>query len=228
MEASRLAERLSAGQRDPDARFTGRDADRVVEVAVNGSGQVEEVRVDRGWRDRLGPSGLGPAVVSATTDAFSARTVAWLERIEEPVAGTNRNQVAPRPHQAPGDPSSGEAIGAALDIFGLLDRFEAQLTRLNDTLERRLAQDVVGRSGDRGVTVTIRGGAVAAVELDSRWLDSAYPSQIAASIKEALRSAQDRAGRAASEAMDGFASIGEVRALAERPDDLLRKLGLLG
>lgn len=227
-EAAQLAEQLSAGQRDPDARFTGRDGDRMVEIVVDGDAQVVDVHIDRDWRDRLGPSGLGPAVLGALTDAINARALAWVERIDEPVPPARRDEATHRQSGLPGDLTSLDAVGSIRDMIDLLDRFEAELSGLNDALERRLAEETVVRSGDRAVTVAIRGGTVADVQIDSRWLANASARQIGASIRETLRTAHDRAGRAATEVTAGFASIGEVRALAERPEDLLRKLGLLG
>ena len=83
------------------------DAAQAVDVTISVEGRPAQVRLSRDWRSRIADTGLGPAVVTALTNAMTARLTAWATGMAEQPDRLNAEPDLISPLRAePGDPAS--------------------------------------------------------------------------------------------------------------------------
>lgn len=160
----RAVSRLMQQSVEADATFDGTDSSGLITVQVNGRGVVQDVFIESGWVQAIGPSELGSALMEAFQVANIAAANASLEAFTIAVdSGGVEEQVA--------EVADDEAVPYLNDTYEeLLARVE-ELTRKIERTEARVAEfqrltSVPSRSGllrldlDQGtmtgVTVTDR------------------------------------------------------------------------
>jgi DNA-binding protein YbaB len=126
----------------------GADPTGTVHVTVDGSGRIDGVTVDPGWRTTVDGDGLGAAVAVAVDDALRRHLDAW-------AAEATRDE---EPPQVAVDPWAG--LGATADDLGLdarelhylvIDAAD-RLREIGEVVERAAVTPSIGSSvRDRGV-----------------------------------------------------------------------------
>jgi DNA-binding protein YbaB len=227
-EAADLARRLSAASTAAEAEFVGSDSAGVVEITIGSDGAPTRVRLDSGWRQVVGITGLGAAVIAALTAAVTERLSAWAGGMAP--AGDGRPaalDTEPYRHAELGDPSSRQSALALRDLMALVDDVTARLPEVAQAAEAATTASVTATNGGRTVRVTTVGGMVSAVDFDEQWLRSADHQRIEQAIQEALTTSVRDCAQARLEAFAAVPGLDRVRALTASPETLLREIGLL-
>jgi DNA-binding protein YbaB len=237
-----VCEAIAPGS-EASAPIGGFDATRMVKITLDAGGRVHAVSVDASWRTRLGAKTLGAAIIEAVQDAAVGRLRAWGEAVagdstpatpDSGVVGRARparktRQFPPRPPKTPtslGDPTAPEPQNLVAELSSLVDGLSHALSDLERVVGERAAQQVVGRSADGMVAVTLRGGTPVSVELDGRWLARADATDVSRRVKQAFDAAYAAHGRLTLTAFAGDGPLGRLLELGSDPESLMRRLGL--
>ncbi|MEV1142259.1 YbaB/EbfC family nucleoid-associated protein [Micromonospora sp. NPDC049799] len=205
-------------------------ADGAAIVELDHAGLVSGVELVPDWRTTVGPQGLPETVLAAVRQAMVARASAEaVVAVGDPVDGGKGAGDA-----VPGDPGSPESVGNLRDLLAVLDRFDAELASAADAEPVEGAAEVppvpeVAGSSPNG-TVTARmteDGSPVAIEVDPDWLHAASDERIGRALRDALYDAQRQTSPPSGGADGASTASAELRRLTERPEVLLRKLGLI-
>lgn len=234
--ADSLAQKMAAAQVTPED-FTGADATGLVSVQVAGTGQVQRVSVERGWRGQLGAAGLAAAVQEAAAAAAVARLEAWGDAFVE-----QDDSPDPRPGPAPlsfettayqlnelaTSKLDGSRRRAALEeLLAMAEAVEQGIDQVTTQVQAQLAAEYAGRSQSGHVAVTVTGtGEVVAVRYDARWLAEAHELNIGRETADAFQAAYRRAGERTVADLVAGSPLGEIQALSQDPLGLARRLYL--
>jgi hypothetical protein len=143
-----------------------------------------------------------------------------------PIDSSNGDRADVRPPAAsPTDPSAQLFARDLLDLIWEADRQLDEFVRLVDEGSGR---EVVGRGGGGRASVTVRGGAVVHIELDTGWLATADRPAVVAEIRTAFDSAHEAAAKASDEALTAVEPIAELQEMTADFETLLGRLGLGG
>lgn len=234
-DAEGLKRQFAAGQSSA-AQHHGQDSTGAVRVTADGDGRVTDIRIDSSWRQTVGATGLGAAVLEAVADASIRRLTAWGEAVADapprpgsaPEARPERTDGTPgtTPRQ-PALPDGPEARQTMHELHVFLDGVEAELDEFEQRVDQRVNQQVVGRGPTHMVTVTVTGaGEVTGVDIRRRFLDRTDEPGIARELRAAFNAAYDRVGTLSIAALLGDGQLAKLHALGNDPLELLRRLGL--
>lgn len=243
-QADELARTLAAGSAATRAEFTGGDGAGVVEVTIDASGAPARVRLARDWRQSVGVSGLGPAVLAALSAATTQRLTVWAAGVaggvdEPPPDGprpagpaSTRTGEGDAPGGAGGrvelgDPTSRQSIHALRDLMDLVTDVTDRLGELAGAATTAAEGEVTATDAGRTVRVTATGGTVTAVEFDDHWLRTADHQRVADAIGAALAASTEAAARARQELLDSVPGMERIRQLTASPETLFREIGLI-
>jgi hypothetical protein len=196
----------------------GADPTGTVHVTVDGSGRIDGVTVDPGWRTTVD----GAAVAVAVDDALRRHLDAW-------AAEATRDE---EPPQVAVDPWAG--LGATADDLGLdarelhylvIDAAD-RLREIGEVVERAAVTPSIGSSTGGRVSATVEQGRVAAVDFDPHWLENASATAIAGHSRQALREAFAIAAWAASAPLLGSRGLQQIRRVTAEPEYLAGVVGL--
>lgn len=154
-----------------------------LQVELDADARGARVRLLDGWRDAVGPDGIGPAVHAAVVATVQRRLVAAME------AGPARA------------PTVVPALPGTLDEQAMLvSRAVRELVDFRrHTAELAERVDLVQDAGQK-VTVTVQGMQIAAVDVDADWARSASDAAVESALRTALCTglaiAADRPGAA--------------------------------
>lgn len=243
-EAQELARQLGAGQ-DRSVGFRGKDPTGTIGVVIDSTGRVRQVEVGDDWRETLGVADLGSAILAAVTDAVLRRLHDWGAAVtkagDDPDIATPRGAAASGPPPAVAGSSAGDGTrpprGAGMfddapgpstlgELLSLFDGLERELDAFTREVEERARREFRGRGPGGWLTVTVRGGQVVKVDIDKRRAVDANHVAISREAMAAFDAAFRAAGAAATPALPVDGPLAEIRALAENPEALFRRLGL--
>jgi DNA-binding protein YbaB len=234
--ADSVAQKMEAAQAQ-SADFTGTDESGLVSVTLAAVGHVQEVRVERGWREQLGAAGLGAAVREAAAAAATARLEAWGDAFIE-----QEDSPDPRPRPMPltfettahqldelatGKLDGSQRRAALEELLAMAEAIERGIDQVSGQMQAHLDAEYTGRSQGGHVTVKISGaGAIDEVRYDPRWLLEAHELNIGRETTDAFRAAYRRAGERTVADMVANSPLGEIQALGQDPLGLARRLYL--
>lgn len=227
------AVRLAGAPGVSDARFTGGDAAGAVTATVDGDGRVCAVTVARGWRGRVGPTGLSAAVRDAVRAATTARLGAWgsVAGIDNKTDADPAADLARRLAAATDGVTMDVARGREVlrEILSMLTTIDESLDELSTELRPGAQPVFTGRSGAGHVTTRVDGsGTVVDVVLDQRWLRGAAETGIARELGEAFESAYRSAAAHSPRSLIAHSRLGALQRMATDPALLAQRLGLHG
>lgn len=219
---SSIFDRPAAVQR-PAERADADPAEEPVRVVLAADGSVTDVLVAPDWRETVGPRRLGAALLEAAQVAVG-------KTIEAQLAGLDLDAAAAPAAAAPapatvGDPASRDAEAFMADALALLRNFATDLESYLGDLTRMAGAVSTGSGGARGVTVTMAGGVVTAVDVDAEWAAGARHTEVSVEALAAFRAAAARAVDAAREVALPT-SLARIQELGSDPVELSRRLGL--
>lgn len=250
-QADELVDALSAGAAAAQAEFVGGDEAGIVEVAVDASGAPVRVRLAPDWRQVVGASDLGAAVVNALSSATTQRLAAWAHGVvqggghggartppardhrtsADSGAGTNHGTSVDLGGDGPavvGDPSSRQAVHGLRDLTDLIAEVTDRLGELAQAATVLADGTVTSTNPARTVRVTTTGGTITAIEFDDEWLRSTTDHErVAGAIQEALAAVTAATASARQDLLDSIPGLDRVRRLTASPETLFREIGLL-
>jgi DNA-binding protein YbaB len=217
--------------------YTGSDSTGLVTVSMVADGPVREVTVQRGWRERLGITGLSAAVQEAVQSAATARLGAWGEAfVEQDSAPDPRPRPAPLTYEtlaaqvdelATGTMSGSQRQAALEELLAMAEEVERGIDQVSAQMQAVLDATYTGRSQSGHVSVTVTGaGAVTEIRYDSRWLGEAHELNIGRETADAFRAAYLRAGERTVADAVANSPLGQIQALSQDPLGLARRLYL--
>ncbi|WP_424185829.1 hypothetical protein ACOBQX_28795 [Actinokineospora sp. G85] len=200
----------SAPQALSEGVAQGQDPGGTVTVDVGGDGGVLGVSLARGWREQVGPHGLGAAVQAAVnsgvTEAMRLRATAGAVAAGVAAAETKPLSIA-----------EGRRLAEA--VFADVERFSRQLGAVaGRTATLTSAGGHVSGSARRGVVVEL--------SVDARWAGQVRESEVEGELREVLARLVAAASVGDLAAGPRSAAIDELTALTADPQLLLRRLGL--
>jgi DNA-binding protein YbaB len=236
--------------------FRGEDSSGAVRVAIDQMGKVVDVELADSWPRTVGPAKLADALMEAVADGERRRATAWGSAVAEgvtgiaaaPDAGAPADRIAARypasepapsstpypmkssngdgaevrpPAASPSDESAQIFARDLLDLIWAADRQMDEFVRLVDEGSEREAVGGGGRA-----SVTVRGGSVVHIDLDTRWLATADRSAVVAEIRTAFAEAYEAAAKATGDALSAVEPIAELREVTADFETLLGRLGL--
>jgi DNA-binding protein YbaB len=190
------------------------------------------VQVHSGWRRRLGPDALGPAIGEAARAAAAARLETWGETfgepVDEPAPALTGDSFAEQLQAVATKRMSGEDVRASLlELLDMAERLEQGIDQVSRQLNATVDATHTGRSTDRKVTVTVTGGGdVAEVRFDQRWLQTAHEINIGRQTLSAFEAAYREASASGVDQLIAGSGIGEVLRESQDPFGLARRLRL--
>lgn len=229
------AQRIAAGlgrMGDPQTRVEGWDGSRTVRVTMDGSGRLVDAEVGQAWRNTLGSSALGPAVIEAIGRADEERMAEWAyatrraaDEAGEPVdlAGATVGPAGDRVRT--GAAADGAVLESSRELYYLAMDAIDRLAELSRAIEPAPAGAARVRSRSGLVTVTVEDGRVTAVDLDLSWLRDATAVEIAEQLRAAFRAAEQAGPQAAAAAALDHPTFRELRDVSKDPRELMRRLG---
>jgi DNA-binding protein YbaB len=236
--------------------FRGEDSSGAVRVAIDQMGKVVDVELADSWPRTVGPARLADALMEAVADGERRRATAWGSAVAEgvtgieaaPDAGASADRISAR-HPAPGftpypmnssngdradvkppaaSPTDPSAQLFARDLLDLIWEADRQMDEFVRLVDEGSGREVVGRGGGGRASVTVRGGAVVHIELDTGWLATADRSAVVAEIRTAFDAAHEAAAKASDEALTAVEPIAELQEMTADFETLLGRLGLGG
>lgn len=177
-------------------RTDGSDPSGTVTVRLDADGQFDGVTVANNWRDKVEPSELGAALLTAFQQAHVVRLTRWAEALPDPAAEPTPPPPRSNPFGLPTlhDPPPAEKVErfdreqVMGDLLGALDGLTAVAPA------RTADQAPVSGADQRGhVTVTVGSdGMPSAVDVDAAWATGAPLAQLIRTIEEAFSAAARR------------------------------------
>ncbi|MEV8506288.1 YbaB/EbfC family nucleoid-associated protein [Actinoplanes sp. NPDC051475] len=227
-DAEDLARRFSAAASAGAHDFTGTDRAGMVTIAIEADGKPVDVTLRPEWRDKLSASQLPEAITEAYTNAVTARLSAWAEGMAQPSSG-EAEAVEPewQSRVELGDPSSRQSTAAIRDLVDLLNEVDSRMPDFAASVEASATRSITGENVSRTVRVTMTGGALAAVSIDSEWLRTSQHDRIADAVAEALAAAHRAARDERERIFDESPAFGRLQRLTASPQSLLREIGLI-
>ncbi|MDG4789886.1 YbaB/EbfC family nucleoid-associated protein [Micromonospora sp. WMMD1102] len=217
---------------------SGADESGLVQVSLDGTGQVREVKIGRDWWRDLGPERLQAAIVEALDRAVGDRLAAWSVQVaereaDEPPAGwqppvRQRSEGDSPDRRDPDQPAGGDDRDSEVArVVDLLRDAMSELDGYRERVDDQAGRQVLG-SGEGGrVTVAMTAGRVTQLEISQRWLREQPTGQsVAEEVEAACQDAYQRASQQAASLSAASPAISQVRELAAHPMALLRRLGL--
>lgn len=210
-QADALAARVSATV-DPRSRYAGEDQNDLARVVVDSEGRATDVVISRDWRLRVGPADLAAALVAAMGEAQTRRMEGW--------ATGGELTMTPTPMDALSGASGPDLIR---ELLHMLAQAERQLDEATEHIEKHFAETVEVTSPAGELTITTRGGQVAEIAFDRRWIASAGPDEVAHRVCFVLQQAHDRAWTGIGDLLPR--ELGHLMSFAADPERMLRQLG---
>lgn len=228
-EAESLAHLLSAAAGAGGNVFTGADSSGAVEITISADGVPVDVRLRQDWRDALGATGLGAAIVAASTAAVTARLTAWGAAMAEQRDTDRPSKDDPGwlAQAEPGDPSSRQSELALQSLLDLLNEVDDRMPAAAEAAQVATTQPVTSANLARTVEVTMTAGTVTVVYFNDRWLRTAGHDRIADALAETLKAAHHATARQQDRIFDSVPAFARLQQLTASPETLLRELGLL-
>lgn len=242
-EAQELARQLGAGQ-DRSVGFRGKDPTDTIQVVIDSTGRVRQVEVGEDWRDTVGLSGLGPAIQAAVTHAAIRRLRDWGAAVakagdgpdgaepggsaasERPAKAGSSTDDGVRPLEDAGMSDDAPGPCTVGELLALLDGLDRELDAVTREVEERARREFRGRGSTGWLTVTVRGGQVVKVDVDKRRAVDANHVAISREAMAAFDAAFEAAGATPAPALPVDGPLAAIRAVAEDPEALFRRLGL--
>jgi DNA-binding protein YbaB len=215
-QAESMAQAMRGTYRPPQEVAESSDSSGAVTVTVSDFGRrVTRVTVAADWRDRVGAEELAAAVMEAVVSV-------QLGPVRDFFTAATGDAVSAPAGQLPPAPAVTD-LGAGLDWD--------ELGRMFDTVQRALDAVVVGQAGgqdatspgitrhseNRRVSVSLIGGQLGAVTIDSSWAERVGRQQLSESLLEAF----DAAYAGAAEVRPGNPAsasgmLGELQSIMDR------------
>jgi DNA-binding protein YbaB len=225
-EAEAVNARLTAGL-NPDLRYIGRDADRLVQVTIDGLGRATDVGVSPTWRQTTDVPGLQQAMIAAIRDSERQRLEGWATAATtaQPAPATTFPPVllaSANSSTAELDDRSG--IGLMRALLPLLEAAERQLDDLTPLFRKHLEGSIEISSPGGEIIVQVRAGSVTEIELRSPWIVGAGAGDVAHQVRWLLQTAYDRAWKRIGDFLPE--ELGALMAFVTDPKVMLHRLGV--
>jgi DNA-binding protein YbaB len=232
-EAAVLARRLDEAQQAA-AEASGRDGSERVRVVLTPAGRIGAVEVGVDWRSVLGVDGLPSAVLAAYREAGNRRVETWAAEIARTETDTEIGPGAASP------PVDGAAIGGSVgpgpadesvhesirQLWYVLQDATDRLDELAGEFDTRSRTAVTGHDPGRHVTVTLTGGELTGLDIDTTWLAEVSAQQIGTTVTEAIAAGYAAADQLADDSLSRRWPFADLERLTADPAALLHGLGL--
>ena len=174
---------------------SGTDESGTITVLIDDEGTARDVRVAAGWRYRLSPGQVGPAVVAADTSAALRRASATAEALDLQSTVDNSGSTQDDPAVGLGTSSDGldtptrlARLGAEATRPRSLTEISAAVLAAVDDLDRVIEPPppVHGTGAEGAVRVTLAAGRITECAVNQSWLIHQDEVTLAHALREAV------------------------------------------